>query len=151
MKFVKKIKLLMLGIFISIMGLGAQEDILKESLTTEQNKLMEEQRTLIKTNRNAFKSSLTAEQLAILENVTLSKQERREALIKTFTEDQKFLLEENKAKVNRLKEQFRATLTTEQRQQIRTRSKNRRGEDRNELRESVKSDRMKKRKQKDNG
>lgn len=149
MKFVTKIKLLMLGIFINIIGLGAQEDIVKESLTAEQHKLMEEQRILIKTNRDAFKASLTAEQLAILENVALSKQERREALILTFTEAQKNLLEENKAKVNSLKDQFKATLTSEQRQQIRTRSKTRKGEDRNELRESVIRDRVKKRKQKE--
>ncbi|MDO5969372.1 hypothetical protein Q4Q35_06100 [Flavivirga aquimarina] len=151
MKFVNKIKLLMLGIFISIMGLGAQEDILKESLTVEQTKLMEEQRNLIKANREAFKASLTNEQLTILENATLSKQERREALILTFTEAQKNLLEENRVKVNRLKEQFKATLTTEQRQRIRTRAKTRSGENRNKLRESVKRDRIIKRKQRNNG
>lgn len=149
MKFVKKIKLLTLCISLSIMGLGAQEGV-KESLTLEQNKLMEEQRTLIKTNRDAFKASLTSEQLEILENVALSKQERREALILTFTETQKNLLEDNKAKVNQLKEQFKATLTSEQRQQIRTRSKTRNGEDRNELRESVKKGRKNKR-QRNNG
>lgn len=145
MKFVNIIKLLMLGIFINSTALIAQEGIDKKDLTKVQLNLLNEQRTLIKTNRETFKASLSTEQLAILKNATLSKQEKRDALILTFTETQKKLLEENKVKVIRLKEQFRATLTLEQRQRIRTRLRLRSGNVRNKIRESIKENRQKRR------
>ncbi len=129
------------------MSIVAQEDIDVSDLTQEQLDLLQEQRDLIKTNRETFKASLSAKQLAILENNALTKQERQKVLIKTFSEAQKKLLEDNKAKVRKLKARFRATLTLEQRQRIRSRLQTRNGEYRNRLRQSIRQNRLKRRQQ----
>ena len=65
-------------------------------------------------------------------------------LVASFTAEQRKLMEANRGNVQDLKEQFRASLTEEQREQIRARMMTRQGENRNELRESVKEGRKKK-------
>ncbi|MES2239535.1 MAG: hypothetical protein V4497_04675 [Bacteroidota bacterium] len=115
-------------VFLFFMGLysgSAQKSTVIDNFTTEQQKLVQEQRDLIKANREAFKASLTAEQLGILKDANLNKQEKQAALILTFTTEQKNLLNENKQNIKELKKDFKNTLSNEQRQQIHEQNGNR--------------------------
>ena len=105
-------------LFLGISNVQAQKSTTITTYTTEQQKLVQEQRDLMKANREAFKASLTAEQQAILNDPALSKEQQHAALVKTFTETQKTILAENRASAKALKEEFRNTISTEQRQQI---------------------------------
>ncbi len=140
-KHVKSI-VLWLVLFFGTYPMIAQEDITAE-LTEQQRVLVQQQKDLIKANREAFKQSLTQEQLEILENKELTKQERKEALKFSFTEKQKNLIQENNANLQAIKKQFRNTLTDKQRQQIRTKFRSSKRRDNNELRESIKERRRK--------
>ncbi len=137
MKPIKIIAIVVFGILIGTSGSQAQDNEHVKNLTDTQKELLQAQRELIKANREAFKASLTEAQLAILENQELTKQERHDALILTFTDAQELILTENREGVMEAKETFRATLTQEQRQHIRIRTRARTAEGKNELRESV--------------
>lgn len=134
----KTIQKLLLTLFVLTLGTlkgHAQDKELISTLTTEQKRLLQEQRDVMKSNREAFKASLTAEQLAILKDQSLNKEQQRAALVATFTETQKALLNDNKEKVRSLKEEFRTTITKEQRQQLRPQNENKIREKLSEVKE----------------
>jgi hypothetical protein len=118
MKSLKTITAIAFMLFLGITNVEAQKSTTITTFTTEQQKLVQEQRDLMTANREAFKASLTAEQQAILADPSLSKEQQHAALVKTFTEAQKTILAENRESAKALKEEFRNTLTSEQRQQI---------------------------------
>ena len=118
MKSLKTITAIAFMLFLGISNVEAQKSTTITTFTTEQQKLVQEQRDLMTANREAFKASLTAEQQAILADPSLSKEQQHAALVKTFTEAQKNILAENRESAKALKEEFRNTLTSEQRQQI---------------------------------
>lgn len=122
MKSLKTITAIAFMLFLGISNAEAQKSTTITTFTTEQQKLVQEQRDLMTANRVAFKASLTAEQQAILADPSLSKEEQHAALVKTFTEAQKTILTENRESAKALKEEFRNTLTSEQRQQIHAQS-----------------------------
>ncbi|GEL10307.1 hypothetical protein SAMN05192550_0661 [Flavobacterium glycines] len=125
-------------VFLFFMGLHsgrAQKSTVVDNFTTEQQKLVQQQRDLIKANREAFKASLTAEQLAILKDASLSKEQKQAALVLTFTTAQKNLLNESKENIKDLRRDFKNSLTTEQRQQIQEHNSNR-------IRETIKDSRL---------
>lgn len=106
-----------------------------ENLTVEQQKLLKEQRDVIKANREAFKASLTAEQLAILKDRSLNKEQQQAALIATFTEAQKSILNENRERAKSLREELKSSLSKEQRQQFHSQNDNRAREKLSEIKE----------------
>ncbi len=110
--------LLVFTFFIGVSTVQAQEKDRATTLTIEQQRLLQEQRDVLKANREAFKASLTAEQLAILKDKSLSKEQQQAALIATFNETQRAMLNENREKAKALKEEFKTSLTKEQRQQL---------------------------------
>lgn len=122
MKSLKTITAIAFMLFLGISNVEAQKSTTITTFTTEQQKLVQEQRDLMTANRVAFKASLTAEQQAILADPSLSKEEQHAALVKTFTEAQKTILAEHRESAKALKEEFRNTLTSEQRQQIHAQS-----------------------------
>ncbi|PRZ23409.1 hypothetical protein [Flavobacterium granuli] len=119
MKSLKTITAVAFMLFLGISNVEAQKSTTITTFTTEQQKLVQEQRDLMTANREAFKASLTAEQQAILNDPSLNKQQQHAALVKTFTEAQKAILTENRESAKALKKEFVNALTTEQRQQIR--------------------------------
>lgn len=147
MKSLKIIAVLVFGILLGVSSINAQQygdsgQLKLKNLTKEQQQLFQEQQALIAQNRETLKASFSEEQLAILENAELTKEERHEALVATFTEAQLALIESNKESVRELKEQFRNTITTEQRQQIRMQLKaNKNTENGSELRENIREQR----------
>lgn len=118
MKSLKTITAIAFMLFIGISNVEAQKSTTITTFTTEQQKLVQEQRDLMTANREAFKASLTAEQQAILNDPSLSKDQQHAALVKTFTETQKTILAENRERAKALKAEFKNTISTEQRQQI---------------------------------
>lgn len=119
MKSLKTITAVAFMLFLGISNVEAQKSTTITTFTTEQQKLVQEQRDLMTANREAFKASLTAEQQAILNDPSLSKEQQHAALVKTFTEAQKAILTANRESAKALKKEFVNALTTEQRQQIR--------------------------------
>ena len=108
--------------------------------------MIQEQRELIKQKRELFKASLTEAQIAIFENKELTKQERHDALMLSLNEAQSMLLQEHRESVKESKYQFRNTITSEQRQQIRTRlGTNKESQSGNELRKNVRDRRINRR------
>ncbi|TXD54397.1 MULTISPECIES: hypothetical protein [unclassified Polaribacter] len=82
--------------FISLMlfntTLFAQDsnyNLIKKEVTQKQINLLQNERTVMKANREAFKASLTKDQLAILRNKTISKNQIRKQLVATFSRNQK--------------------------------------------------------------
>jgi len=163
MKFIKIISLVLILFFFGISSMEAQQGkqnqqqnksqnlhknqgmnnaTLLENLSEQQKLMINEQRELIKKHRALFKASFNKEQLAIFGNTTLTKQEKHDALILTLTKAQKVMLEEHKATIQEGKQQFKNTITSEQRQQIRGRMKmNKETQGINELRETIKEKR----------
>ena len=94
---------------------------MEKILTPDQLTLLQKQKDLVKSQREAFKNSLSDDQLAILDNEELNQRERREALRATFTQDQLDLLDVHKTNVQSLKDSFRESLTDEQKQKLRQR------------------------------
>lgn len=135
MKSITTLLLIVFTLFLSNTKTLAQDKETKESLTVEQQKLLQEQREVMKANREAFKASLTAEQLAILKDRTLSKEQQQAALVATFTEAQKAILSDNREKAKALKEEFRTSLTKEQRQQFHSQNENKVREKLSEIKE----------------
>jgi len=123
---------------------GMDNAALLENLSEEQLLMINEQRQLIKKHRELFKASLNEEQMAIFENAKLTKQEKHDALILALTKAQKTMLAEHKASVQESKQQFKNTITSNQRQQIRGRMQmNNETQGINELRETIKENRRK--------
>ncbi len=129
MKTIKIITLVVFGLLVGISSMEAQQvqnrsqanKVAMENLTEAQKLMLQQQRELIKHNRETFKASLSAEQLAILENAALTKQQRRTALIASFTKGQQQLLQQQKMNMQMVRQQFKSTLTDDQLQQIRMR------------------------------
>jgi len=152
MKPLKIIAVFVLGVVLGTSSVNAQQNNVQQNrgesqlrlqnLTQEQQQLFQEQQALIKQNREILKATLSAEQLAILENTELTKQERHQALVATFTEAQQALMATNRNRVREIKEQFRNTITTEQRQQIRMQLREHKGtENGDELRKNIREQR----------
>jgi len=135
MKSITTILLIAFTLFLGTTKVLAQEKEPIENLTVEKHKLLQEQRDVMKANREAFKASLTAEQLAILKDRTLTKEQQQSALVATFTDAQKAILSENKEKAKALKEEFKTTLTKEQRQQLHAEKENKIREKLSEIKE----------------
>lgn len=146
MKTIKIIMVVVVGLLAGISNTEAQQaqnrsqvnKAAMENFTEAQKLMLQEQRELIKQNRETFKASLSAEQLAILENAALTKQERRQALVASFTKAQQQLLQQQKMNMQAIRQQFKSTLTDGQLQQIRTRLRSHENiQDGKELMESV--------------
>lgn len=135
MKSITTIILIIFTLFLGTTKVLAQEKEPIRNLTFEQQKLLQEQRDVIKANREAFKASLTAEQLAILKDRSLTKEQQQSALIATFTDAQKSFLSEHREKAKLLKEEFKTTLTKEQRQQFHSERENKIREKLSEIKE----------------
>lgn len=87
--------------------------------------LSEDQRAMMKTNReqaksemDAFRATLTPDQKKIMEDKSLDPKARREALEKTFTADQKAMWQKNQQARKEREEKFRATLTPQQKESM---------------------------------
>lgn len=135
MKSITTILIITITLFLGSTKTFAQEKELKENLTVEQQKLLQEQRDVMKANREAFKASLTAEQLAILKDRSLTREQQQAALVATFTDVQKAILNENREKAKALKEDFKTSLTKEQRQQLHSQNENKIREKLSEIKE----------------
>ncbi|MEY4085237.1 MAG: hypothetical protein RL074_1024 [Bacteroidota bacterium] len=135
MKSITTILIITITLFLGSTKTFAQEKELKENLTVEQQKLLQEQRDVMKANREAFKASLTAEQLAILKDGSLTREQQQAALVATFSDAQKAILNENREKAKALKEEFKTTLTKEQRQQLHSQNENKIREKLSEIKE----------------
>ncbi|WP_372795560.1 hypothetical protein [Lutibacter sp.] len=121
---------------------GMDNAALLENLSEEQLLMINEQREQIKKHRALFKASFNEAQFAIFENTKLTKQEKHDALMTSLTKAQKAMLSEHKASVQESKQQFKNTITSEQRQQIRSRMQtNKETQGVNELRETIKENR----------
>jgi murein L,D-transpeptidase YcbB/YkuD len=135
MKSITTILIITITLFLGSTKTFAQEKELKENLTVEQQKLLQEQRDVMKANREAFKASLTAEQLTILKDRSLTREQQQAALVATFSDAQKAILNENREKAKALKEEFKTTLTKEQRQQLHSQNENKIREKLSEIKE----------------
>ena len=135
MKSITTILTITITLFLGSTKTFAQEKELKENLTVEQQKLLQEQRDVMKANREAFKASLTAEQLTILKDRSLTREQQQAALVATFSDAQKAILNENREKAKALKEEFKTTLTKEQRQQLHSQNENKIREKLSEIKE----------------
>jgi hypothetical protein len=150
----KSLKIITLAVFMLLVGISSAEaqqnknrgnnmnNAAVETLTAEQMQLIQEQRAEIKAKRDLFRASLTEEQLAIFDNAALTRQERHDALMLSLTETQKALILEHRQSVQESKQEFRQMMTSEQRQQIRSRMQmNRDTQGGSELRETVREQR----------
>ncbi len=88
--------------------------------------LSEEQKLLLavhmeqsEENFETFRSTLDVFQLAILENPTLKRHEKHMALKSTLTLEQQALLEANKVLEQTMREDFKNSLTTDQKKDLR--------------------------------
>lgn len=129
-------------IFITLMFFttysNSQEIEVLENLTIQQKEMIEAQKKLLIDNREAFKATLTESQLTILKNTSLTKEERMKALMGSLSDSQKRLLAENRKEANFRKENFRATITEEQRQRLRSKIGTiRDAQEKKELRERI--------------
>lgn len=129
-------------IFIALMFFttysNSQEIEVLENLTVQQKEMIEAQKKLLIDNREAFKATLTESQLTILKNTSLTKEERMKALMGSLSDSQKRLLAENRKEANFRKENFRATITEEQRQRLRSKIGTiRDAQEKKELRERI--------------
>lgn len=110
--------------------------LIKKELTKEQIALLQKEKEMIKSNREAFKASLTSEQLNILRNKTLSKAEIRKQLVATFSREQKNMVQSQQVRLRKTRETFRKSLTSEQRKMLKERiDKIRNTKDRGELKD----------------
>ena len=89
--------------------------------TPEQQEILKAQKKAVIQNREEFKASLSDEQLAILKNKELVKKESQEALRVTFTDAQKELLTANRDEIKTMKDIFLASITKEQKQDLKQR------------------------------
>jgi hypothetical protein len=111
-------------------------NLIKKELTKEQRALLQKEREMIKSNREAFIASLTKEQLAILRDKTISKAEIRQRLVATFSRDQKKMVQSQQIRLRNTRETFRKSLTGEQRKMLKERiDKIRNSKDRGELKD----------------
>jgi len=104
---------------------------IEEYLTPEQQKMLQEERQLIKQNRYQFRKSLSEEQLNILGDESMTQEQKREQLRKTFTKQQKEMLNEQSRRLEQKRKEFRGTLTDEQKLRIRERYQYREGQNQN--------------------
>ncbi|ARV14981.1 hypothetical protein BTO07_07395 [Polaribacter sp. SA4-12] len=151
-KFKMKLKTIIYTVsFMSLMffntTLFAQDssyDLITKELTKEQRDLLQKERTVMKTNRDAFKATLTKEQLAILRDKTISKSEIRAKLMSTFTNTQKDLVRNQQVRLRKTRDNFRKTLTGEQRKMLKERiDKIRESKDRGELKDGTRQNNVK--------
>ena len=113
-----------IGLMVFNTTLFAQDssyNLIKKELTQKQMDLLQKEREVIKTNRDAFKASLTQEQLAILKDKTISKNEIRKRLVATFSSNQKSMVQNQQVRLRKTRESFRKTLTGEQRKMLKER------------------------------
>lgn len=110
--------------------------LIQKELTKQQIDLLQKEKEVMKTNREAFKASLTKEQLAILSDKTISKTEIRKRLVATFSKTQLSMVKNQQTSLRKTRENFRNTLTSEQRKMLKERiDKIRNSKDRAELKD----------------
>ena len=110
--------------------------LIQKELTEQQRGLLQKEKEVMKTNREAFKASLTKEQLAILRDKTISKNELRKRLVATFSGNQKSMVKNQQVSLRKTRDNFRKTLTGEQRKMLKERiDKIRNSKDRGELKD----------------
>lgn len=145
----KIIKQLIFIIFIIVIGTFnnySQEGEVLNNLNEQQREMIIAQKKLLIQNREAFKATLTPMQLEILRNETLTKELKMRELMKSLTEKQRRILAENRKEEKIRRDNFRATLTEEQRQRLRSEmGPLRDAQEKRELRERIMDNRMKRR------
>lgn len=128
-----------LGLLLFHSSVIAQEsnyNLIKKELTEQQLALLQQEREIIKANREVFKASLTKEQLAILNDKTISKAEIMKRLVDTFSQEQKNMVQSQQTRLRDTRETFRKSLTKEQRKMLKERiDKIRQTKDRGELKD----------------
>lgn len=132
-----------LSLLISSNVLFAQKtssyDFIMNELTPAQKTLLQKEREVIKTNREALKATLTKEQLSILKNKTIPRAEVRSKLLATFSETQKGLIKNQEIRLRKSRESFRKSLTKDQRKLLKEGiDKIKNAKDRGELKDRVK-------------
>lgn len=145
----KIIKQLIFIIFIIVIGTFnnySQEGEVLNNLNEQQREMIIAQKKLLIQNREAFKATLTPMQLEILRNETLTKELKMRELMKSLTDKQRRILAENRKEEKIRRDNFRATLTEEQRQRLRSEmGPLRDAQEKRELRERIMDNRMKRR------
>lgn len=146
---IKILKQLIFLIFIIVIGTFnnySQEGEVLYNLNEQQREMIKAQKKLLIQNRAAFKATLTPMQLEILRNESLTKENRMRELMKSLTEKQRRILAENRKEEKIRRDSFRATLTEEQRQRLRSEmGPLRDAQEKRELRERIMDNRMKRR------
>ncbi len=111
-------------------------NLIQKELTKQQRDLLQNEKEVMKVNREAFKASLTKEQLSILRDKTISKNEIRKRLVATFSNNQKSMVKNQQVSLRKTRDNFRKTLTGEQRKMLKERiDKIRKSKDRGELKD----------------
>ena len=113
-------------------------DLIVKELTIEQKTLLQKEREIMKTNREALKATLSKEQISILKDKTISRSEIRSKLVATFSDIQKGLIKNQEVRLRNSRETFRKSLTEDQRKLLKDRiDKTRKSKDRGELKDRV--------------
>ena len=111
-------------------------NLIQKELPQQQRNLLQQEKEVMISNREAFKTSLTSEQLAILNDKTISKNEIRRRLVATFSISQKDMVKNQQISLRKTRDNFRKTLTGEQRKMLKERiDKIRNTKDRGELKD----------------
>ncbi|MDO9261725.1 MAG: hypothetical protein Q7U08_07270 [Flavobacteriaceae bacterium] len=127
--FVRNILIISFLMLCSI-GLYSQEPVVEiskeKTLNETQLNIINEQKEMMKANKENFKETLTDEQKSILQNSQLSREQKREALKSSLTLEQKNMLKANQQAIQHQRNEFKNSLSTDQKMEIRNQMKKKR-------------------------